>query len=88
MFEVTLLGLIVEKAPGRLKTTLLDLLPLRRPTLEPWFEVVVGGGEESHDGDTRETPPTTPASPLAETLLKNLPPEGLPLDLTSGSLCT
>ena len=88
MFDATLLGLIEDTVPGWLKTTFLDLLPLCRPTLEPWFEVVVGGDGESPDGDTRETPPTTPASSLAETLLKNLPPEGLPLDLTSGSLCS
>ena len=47
----------------------------------PWFEVGGGGGEESHDGDTRETPASTPASPLAETVVKTLPLEGLPLDL-------
>ena len=66
--------------------TLLDLRPLQRPTLDPWFEVVIGGGEESHDGDTQETPRTTPTSLLAETSLKKTPPEGLPLDSTSGSM--
>ena len=80
MVGATLLDLVEEVTPGRLETTFLDLLPLRRPTLEPWIEVLVGGGAESPDGNTRETPPTTPASPLAETLLKNPPPEGLPLD--------
>ena len=52
----------------------------------PWLEAGGDGGEESHDGDTRETPPTTLASLLAETSLKKMPPEGLPLDLTSGSM--
>ena len=81
MVGATLLGLIEERAPGRLQTTLFNLLALRRPTLEPWSEVVVGGGEESHDGDTRETPPTTPTSLLAETSLKKTPPEGLDIRL-------
>ena len=72
---------------GGLKTTFLALLPSRQPTLEPWLEVVIGGGEESHDGTTRETPPTTSGLPLAETLLKP-PPEGLPLDPKSGTRYT
>ena len=71
MVGATLLGLIEEEEEvlGRLKTTFFDLLPLRRPTLEPWLEVVA---EELRL--------------LAEMLVVELPPEGLPLDLTSGSM--
>ena len=69
MVEATLLGLIEERAPGRLQTTLFNLLPLRRPTLEPWPEVIVEN-----------------LILLAETLVAELPPEGLPLDSTSGSM--
>ena len=82
MLLATLLGLVEDKAPGWLETTFPDLLTLPWQTLEPWFEVVGGGGEESHDGTTRETPLTTPSSPPAEMVLTKLPPEGLPLDLT------
>ena len=47
----------------------------------PWFEAGGGGGKESHDGDTRETPASTPASPLMETVVKTLPLEDLPFAL-------
>ena len=63
-----MLDLVEEVTPGRLETTFLDLLPLRRPTLVPWLDVVVA--------DLRL---------LAETLLTELPPEGLPLDSDTGS---
>ena len=54
---------------GRLRWVPWLLLALPGASPEPWFEVVIGGGEESHDGDTQETPLTTPASLLAETSL-------------------
>ena len=68
MVGATLLGLFEEEPPGRLKTTFFYLLPLRRPTLESWLEVVFA--------DPRL---------LAETLLTELTPEGLPLDSNTGS---
>ena len=66
--------------------TFLDLLALPRKAFVPWFEIGGGDGEESHDDTTQEIPPTTPASPPAEMVVKKLPPEGLPLDLTPWSL--
>ena len=68
MVEATLLELVEEETPDRLKTTFLDLLPFHWPTLVPWLDVVVA--------DLRL---------LAETLLTELPPEGLPLDSTFSS---